>query len=166
LLVDEHALYPKTPAEEEALIQRLELLSGHVMDAQEWSAILSAARQLLPRKNKEFVSPDALDLLNFCETPAGRILTAILSSFSAVGTYANNRRYSLERWVPLIRSFYELAPYVVPPRTLGFAYQLLRSARKAGDDLFVRALSAVVRNEPMLVRQVASPADLLRGANP
>jgi len=162
--MDQHSLFPRTAAEQGVLIQRLGGLAGHVMSVRDWQAMLSAARQLLPRSNKQLATPSEVDLWSFSTDPAGKILSATLSSFSSPKTFDNNRRYSIASWIVLARNFYELAPYTVPPQTLGFARDLLASARKGDADSFVLALSVIVRNEPMLVRQVASPADLDRWA--
>ncbi len=135
------------------------------MSVKEWRGILSAAWQVLPRCQKQLASPDEVDLRSFLGTTAGKILTAVLTSFSAQQTYSSNRRYLVKDWISLARDFYDLAPYVVPPKTLGFAYDLLELARKTGDDSLIEALSIVVRSEPMLVRQVAAAAELEHGVD-
>jgi hypothetical protein len=160
--MDDHSLFPVTPTELGVLILRLQHLDGRVMSAKEWQSILSATRQVLPHRKKELIAPSGVDLQSFSTSDAGRILGATVTSFSSPETYKNNQRYAITNWITLVRNFYELASYRIPAQTLGFARELLQSARKHHDDSFVRAISVVAGNEPMLVRQVTSPSDLER----
>jgi hypothetical protein len=161
-MTNEHSVFPVTSTEFKVLISRLENLAGRVMSVHEWQAILSAARQVIPRRNREVIAPSEVSLPSFVASDGGRILAATLGSFSSSETYKNNQRYHISNWITLVRDFYELACYTVPAQTLGFALEFLNAARKYSDDSFVLALSVVARNEPMLVRQVASSVDLDR----
>ena len=161
-MINQHSVFPVTSTELKVLISRLENLVGGVMSVQEWQAILSAVRQVIPRRNREVVAPSEVSLPSFAASDGGRILTATLRSFSSSETYKNNQRYHISNWITLVRNFYELACYTLPAQTLGFALEFLVAARKYSDDTFVLALSVVARNEPMLVRQVASRLDLDR----
>jgi hypothetical protein len=161
-MINEHSVFPVTSAELNVLISRLENFAGRVMSVHEWQAILSAVRQVIPRRNREVVAPSEVSLPSFVASDGGRILAATLGSFSSPETYKNNQRYHISNWITLVRNFYELACYTVPAQTLGFALEFLKAARKYSDDSFVLALSVVAKNEPMLVRQVASRVDLDR----
>jgi hypothetical protein len=160
--MDEHSLFPQTEAESSVSLHRIQNLGGHVMRVREWRSMLSASRQLIPRKEKVIVDPSKLNLTLYSASLAGRILAATLVAFSSAETFTNNKRYSIQDWISLARDFYNLALYLCPPPTLEFAAQIITSARKVSDDTFIRSLSVVGRNEPMLVRQVASSSDLDR----
>jgi len=62
----------------------------------------------------------------------------------------------------LTRDYYVLASYAVPPRMLDFARDVLHAARKTNDDCLMTVASIIARNEPILIRQFASRADLNR----
>jgi hypothetical protein len=158
----EHSLYPQSEVEAKVLLERIHKLRGHVMSVGEWRSMISAVRQLIPRKQKLVIDPSELNLASFSATFAGRIVSAMLIAFSSRETFSSNKRYSVQSWMSLGRDFYSLALYLSPPPTLEFAGQILVAAREANDDTFMSALAIIGRNEPMLVRQVASKVDLDR----
>lgn len=160
--VEDHSIYPETEPEIRMLLDRLAGLAGRVVGVQEWRSLFSACRRLLPRSERVAIEPFRLDLRRFSGRPQAQVLSTTLTAFASYQTYASNRRYHVQDWFSLIRDYYSLTAYLLPPRGLEFAHDFLQSARKADDDVFIRSASIIAGNEPLVLRQVVSSSDLGR----
>ena len=153
--MSEHSLSPATGPEVEALLSRINELRARVLSPWEWYSLFTAARQLLPRdtlKNAT-LEPAEIDVTANAQTPSGQVVSALVRAFSSSDTYAASQRYKVSQWLFLLREFYVLCTYVIPPRGLDYASELLLEARKSNNDQFWKMASIMVRNQPMSVRQ-------------
>lgn len=86
---------------------------------------------------------------------------SLVNAFSALQTYTANRRYTLYVWISLLSEFYTLRVYLIPAPRLQYGPELLRDARKGGEDVFWRVISVIEASYPIYVRQAVTSFQLL-----
>ena len=156
-----HHLLVSTEEELRILRHRLSELSGAVLRFDEWHRLLLAADLLIPRTaSKMRIAPAEIDLKAFGNTSQGEVVAAIVRGFGSESTFQHHRSYDLGNWTVLLRVFYGLAPYLVPPPRPDYLPSLLECLGSAATEDAIRLATLIARFEPLLISQCVSK-DLL-----
>jgi len=158
---DHHHLLVRTEEEVQILRDRLSDLSGAVLRFDEWDRLLLAADLLIPRTaSKMRLAPAEIDLKAFGNTSQGEVVAAVVRAFASVSTFQHHRSYDLGGWTVLLRDFYSLAPYLVPPPRPDYLPSLVEGLDSAATEDAIRFATLVGQLEPLLISQYVSK-DLL-----
>lgn len=176
----QHAVVPQSDEEFELLLKGLRNLSRGALQLRDWELLLGMASKLIPAKPQqhrglteweillrgydiERVEPHELDLEDFLRSWRGRIVSSLLDGFASQQTFDNSQRFGSDEWLRLLRRFYDLSAYSIPPIHLSFTRALCDKVQQTSIES-VRLFTLIRKCEPLVARQKVSPSsvDLLK----
>jgi hypothetical protein len=148
-----HRLVMSSEEELVALCDRLRRVLADTLPARDASKMVETAGLLVPVSGEKKIRPGDADLSQLAVSPCGRILSSLLQAFADVQLFNSNQTWGTSDWTLMLREFYRLAAYVIPPPSPFYIAQLMRKAADSDLKGQVKFYELVSRFELLRFRQ-------------